>query len=573
MYSLSNRNIKAVIIYILISLFAYSSAEALVKIITEKTLGSIFRHFLPTTIYLFMIVLISLSETKGFSFSNLIPRIPSKQELNLIVKRFIFILLIGITLGLFTIYYLGQWGLLVGPVVVLLFISLFISCSYMMTEKKIFGLITYIVAIPFLFFIQGEWGKMGLEKIIISEVTIPLSAIFLILISICFFIGQYKNEIKGFNNEETNFIKLSILFVFIPVFSIIFSKDSFHSFIYYLMDLLLPFIFFIILMRLVKNAEDIKKLVISLVITVFLYELFALYFMYRGGSILDITIKLYESEIYKGFSYTFIPLMIPFQIAMFNLLKGWKRLSVGVMLVTFIIYLFLSNYRTLIVASIIGIAIFYFFLYRISIAKKIYFSILILLLLIGVILYSENIIEKLSYFRIIETLQMLLSGETLKTISSSRIETWRTALRMLYDSPFLGIGPDMWGQYIWKYSKPIFWFKDVNGIWKNTYAYDPHNLYLLVWVNYGIINILLYLSILFIITVKGLRCIKESSSKLMRNISLASFISLIHWIVMSFFTMRFFNHTILLYALIFWSIIVIIFKMDKINTTLEKEST
>jgi len=566
------KDIKNFTLFVLICLFAYSFAEALTKIIAERTLGSIFRHFLPTTPYLILIVLVSLSEIKEFSFSNLIPSIPSKQEPNLIIKRFIFILLLGLTMGLFTINYLGKWGLLVGPIVVLLFISLFISCFYMMTEKKIFGLITYIVAIPFLFFIQGEWWQMGLQKLRISEIRIPLSAIFLILISICFFIGQYKNEIKEFSNEETNFIKLCLLFIFMPVFSIILSVNTSHSFIYYLLDLLLPFIYFFILLKLIKDMEDIKKLVLALIIAVFLYQFIALYNMYKQGSTLDITIGLYESNIFTGFTYIFIPLMIPFQVAMFNLLKGWKRLSIGLMLVTFIIYLLLSNYRTLIVASVIGITIFYFFLYRISLAKKIFFSISILLLLTIVVLYSENILEKLSYFRIIQSIQRFLSGESILAISSGRAEIWRSALHMIYDYPFFGIGPDMWSQYIWKYSSPIFWFKDASDTLRSTYAYDPHNLYFLIWVNYGILNIILYLSLLFIVTVKGLRCIKESSSKLMRNISLASFISLILWIVMSFFTMRFFNHSILLSAFIFWSIVAIIFKMDKFNTTLERES-
>ncbi len=165
MYSLSHRNIKPVILYILIGLFAYSVAGALLEIMAEGTLGSIFRHFLPTTPYLFLIVLINLYDIIEFSFSSLVPSIPSNVGLKLILKRFILILLLAIPAGVCVLLYLGKGGLVIGPIVVLIFVSLFISCFYMMREEKIIGLILYIVAIPLLFYVQGRLFDVGLELI------------------------------------------------------------------------------------------------------------------------------------------------------------------------------------------------------------------------------------------------------------------------------------------------------------------------------------------------------------------------------------------------------------------------
>ncbi len=571
MYSLSYRNIKPVMLYILIGLFAYSVAGALLGIMAERTLGSIFRHFLPTTPYLFLIVLISLYDIRKFSLSSLIPSGPSNLAFKLILKRFVFILLLAIPVGLFSLHYLAKGGLVIGPIVIVLFLSLFISCFYMMSEEKIIGIIIYIATIPFLFYVQGRLSEIGLSKMLISEITIPLSAIYLTLISICFFIGKYQVRLKEFSYEEKRYIRLCMFFVLMPVFSIIFSKEPGHSLIYYLMDLFLPVIYFFMLMRSIKTIEDIKKLILVLVISAFLYQLHALYFMYRQSSIEAITIQLYGSEIFTGFSYVILPLMIPFQIAMYNLLRGWKRTSIGLMLLMFIIYLFLCNYRTAVGASAIGFIVFYYFLYHGTLTKKIFISISILLLVIISVSYIENITEKLSYFRTIQTIQQLSAGEPIEMISSGRTENWRAASKMIYDHPLVGIGPDMWSQYIRQYSFPIFWYKDYGlGRWAQTYAYDPHNLYALVWVNYGVGNFICYLIILYIAVRRALRNIRESSSSQIRTISIASFISFIMWIIMSFFTMRFFNHSVLLYGLIFWFIIAVIFKLNEFNSPLKE---
>ena len=568
MYSLSHRNIKPVMLYILIGLFAYSVAGALSGIMAERTLGGIFRHFLPTTPYLFLIVLINLYDIREFSFSSLVPHIPANLSCQLILKRFILILLLAVPMGVCVLLYLGKGGLVIGPIVILILVSLFISSFYMMSEEKIIGIIIYIATIPFLFYVQGRLFEIGLKKLLISEITIPLSAIYFTIISICFFLSKYHTEPVNLGYEEKRFFKLCMFFVLMPVFSIILSKDACHSFTYYLMDLFLPVIYFFILMRSIKTTEDIKKLILALIISTFLYQLHALYFMYRQSSAETATIQLYGSEIFTGFSYVIIPLIIPFQIALYNLLRGWKRISIGLMLLIFIIYLFLCNYRTAVGASAIGFIVFYYFLYRSTLAKKILVSISMLLLVIIAVSYIENITEKLSYFRVIQTIQRLSAGEPLEAISSGRVENWRAASAMIYDHPFWGIGPDMWARDIWQYSMPIFWYKDYTGIWRQTYAYDPHNLYLLVWVNYGIVNFICYLFILYFAVKKGLQNIKRCSSSQTQNISVATFISLIIWMVMSFFTMRFFNHSILLYALIFWSIIAVILKLNEFNSNL-----
>ncbi|MGR3303197.1 MAG: O-antigen ligase family protein [Candidatus Scalindua sp.] len=561
------------ILFILICLFAYSVAEALLAVMRERTLGSVFRHGLLATPYLCLIILISMYDIRKFSFSSLVPHVPSGFSPKLFVRRYLMIAFLAVLAGQFSFQYLVHLGLLFVPVLLMIFISLLLSCYYIVTEKKIFGVIIFLAVIPFLYFIQGNLGVMipstspvGFKGLRISEVLIPLSAIYLFTITILFFIGEYQSKVGDVYNKERGFIKLCMVFILMPVFSITFSKDPSHSFVYYLMDLILPFIYFLILMKSLRNLEDLKTLIFALIISVFIYEFFALYFMQKEGTIKDISIGLYTSNIYAGFSSTFIPLILPFQIAMYALYRGWKRALIVLMLVMFIFYLFLSNYRTAILSSAIGLFIFYFLYYRIAFAKKLFLAIVFLLFLVISLIYTEKVTENLSFFRFFQSVQQLSSGQSFEDISSGRVEIWRATLKMVVDHPLLGIGPDMWNHYISQYMAPIFAYKDAYGETRWTYPYDPHNLYLLIWINYGILSFICYFIILCIVAIKGINNIKRSLSHQMRVISIASFISLIQWMLMSCFTMRFYNHSILLYAIIFWTIIAVIFKINEFNS-------
>jgi len=543
----------------------------MLKVLEARSLGSIFRSLLPTTPFLLLIVLINMYDIRRLSFSSFIPDVPSHLSARAILKGFVPILILGILAGFITIHYFieGAGGILITSITTYLFISLLLSCFYILGEEKIYGVMLFIAAIPFLYFVQNRLYEIGLPRFVICKLTIPLSAIYLLITSIFFFMGRYRGIHSKISNDK-KIIKICILFVLMPVFSVIFSADSLHSLLYYSMDILLPFLFFIIVMRSLKDIEDVNKFILVLTVSTFLYEFFALYFMYRGGTIEDVTINVYGSEVYTGHSAILYPLIIPLQLAMYKLFRGWKQWAIMFMIITSLIYLFLSNYRTAVLASFVGLTVFFCFFYRATFAKRFFIIASVLLLITILALRYDIVYEKLGFFRIIETMQKLQSGESIESVSSGRAENYRTALKMIYDHPFLGIGPDMWSRYIHLYSFPIFWYKDYHlARWVQTYAYDPHNLYLLIWINYGVVTFLCYLAILYIAIKKALRNIKESSSNITRYFSIASFISFITWVIMSFFTMRFFSHYTILFALIFWSIIAIIFKLNEFNSTIK----
>ena len=165
---------RKIILYVLITLFAYSISGAIFKIMAEGTLGSIFRHLMSTTPYLLLIIIVSMYDVGRFSFTSLVPSIPANINLNLILKRYSWILLIAVIIGFLSSIRLINLGLLYVPVIIFVIGSLIISCYCMTSEKRLYGIVMLMAAIPFLFFIQREHGRIGFGYLTIRNASYPI---------------------------------------------------------------------------------------------------------------------------------------------------------------------------------------------------------------------------------------------------------------------------------------------------------------------------------------------------------------------------------------------------------------
>lgn len=394
---------KNLILFILICLFAYSFAGALNKVMAERTLGSIFRNFLQTIPWLSLIVLISLYDIRRFPFPSLVFNFSSNVKRELSFGKLLLIIPLVVITGLFVSEYIIHMGLLYGPVIFAVFISLLVSCYYVVTERKILGVIIFLLVQSFLFFIHVNRKEIGFEQLIIYEAHFSLSAIYLFTISMFFFLGKYKSKVSNVGVKERMFIKLCMAFVLIPIFSIILSKDPIYSFIFYLMDMVLPFVYFLILLESIKNIEDIKKVIFYFVISIFLWQVFGLYRQGLIGSIEDITLGLHGSRAtHVGFKVTYISLTLPFAVTLYYLMSGWKKAFMLVLVLFFLVYLMLSNSRSVLVGALGGFIIFFYY-YRINIFKKLYFLVLGLVCMFILIIYWVGFFEILKLHRIFES--------------------------------------------------------------------------------------------------------------------------------------------------------------------------
>jgi len=560
-------DIRKIVLYGLTLLFAYSISGAIFKIMEEGTLGSIFRHLMFTIPYLLLIIIVSMYDGGRFSFASIVPSIPLKINFNLFLKRYSWIVLLAIIIGILSTIRLISLGLLYAPVIIFVIGSLIISCYCVTSEKSLYGIVILLAAIPFLFFIQREHGQIGFEDLRISELTIPLSAIYLIIIFLFFLLANNSTRVMSISKNERYFISLSGVLALASIFPIIFSKNPFHSFVYYFLTLIIPFVYFYILLKSIRSINDVKIFITALIFSIFFYQFFALYYRYQIGGVESITTGLAGMEsmrnIWTGFSATLIPLVITYQIVMYNLNKGWIRTTFGFSLLFMFLSLVLKNNRSSALGILVCLFVFFYY-YRTSTVKKIYFLIAGLFSLVLIGIYWPVVFELLQLHRLVDTFSRLSTGESLDMISSNRIDIWLAAINMIRDFPIFGIGPGMWDAYIPQYSLDPYFYRDVFGLLIKYYSIDPHNLFFLMWLDFGLISFLCFLVILYTISKIGVSTIKESSSTFIRKISIASLASILAFIVMGFFTIRFIGET-LLYSISFWSIIAIILKLNEFN--------
>ncbi|MCX5815334.1 MAG: O-antigen ligase family protein [Proteobacteria bacterium] len=554
-------SLKDVLQFLVVVLIGYLTAKALFNIMAEGTLGSIFRNMMPVFPCLFILLILNAFDIRRASFREISQSVFSIFifDQKLISKRSILLLIPVMIAGIFFTLYSIEFSIINMLSFFALLYVFFLSVRYiLLSEKKFYGVLIYILAIPLLSFIQWENVKYHWLDLIINDIYISYNAIGLVIIFICFLFGNRGSAMLS--RKEKNFIKLCALFVLVPLTYILLSKDPMHSIVYYCMDLLLPFIFFIILMISMKNENDVIKLLFSIVICITIHQLLALYFLFQKEGLASVTGGLYGAE-ESNFSPALCLILIPVHIALMRRLSGWKRNSFFCALIFLIIFLILSNWRTGFFALLFGL-FEYFLFFRANMIKKSYFILSGSFLTILITLIIVEYFYEIAFIhRALQTFVQIASGEGWDTILTQRASIWSAAFNMIADFPFFGIGPDMWSQYIPEYARSSYFYRDILGNLVRYYEHDPHNLYLLVYLNYGMLGFLFYILILYRTFRTGLSSMAKSMSGSERNIAEALIISLSMWAVSGLFTMRFFSNSDILFALLFWSIVAAILKL------------
>ncbi len=553
-------SVKDVVQFLVLIIMGFLTARALSNIMEGATLGSIFRNMLPIFPCLLIILIISTYDIRRISFHGIAHSITPIFKWEQIKGSSLVFIILATLAGIFFAIFLSLFeiGLIHMFTILALLSAFFLAFYFIFAKKSIYGVLLYLSSLPFLAFLQWESMKYQWFDVVVNNINISFNAIGFVVIFICFLFGNRSNVMLS--KKEKNFIKLCALFVFIPLSYILFSRDPMHSIVYYSMDLLLPFIFFIILMISMKTEDDVMKLLFSITICITIHQLFALYFMYQKERLEVVTVGLYGAE-ESNFSPALCLIIIPVHIALMRSLSGWKRISFFCALILLIIFLILSNWRTGFFALLFGL-FEYFLFFRANMIKKSYFilsgSLLTILITLVIVEYFYEIAL---IHRALQTIAQIASGEGWDRILSQRTSIWNAALSMIAAFPFFGIGPDMWHQYIPEYSRTSYFQRDIFRNLVRYYEYDPHNIYMLIYLNYGMLGLLFYILILYKTFRTGLSNMAKSMSGLERNIAEGLIISLSMWAVSGFFTMRFFNHSDILFALLFWSIVAAMLKL------------
>jgi O-antigen ligase len=293
----------------------------------------------------------------------------------------------------------------------------------------------------------------------------------------------------------------------IAVTSSIIGTDPLENLKRFKGELLVPFILFLIVATEFKTLDKIKKLFLAPVIAFFIYTIIVIIESFKWG------LSYYWDEIlrnqvrwlsgYGEMSNTLLPLTF----GTFLLLKEkWRYYLIPVMLIEFLIaaaYRNISSFGGIVLVILLGAFFVQQRNYRIW--MKSFIVIILLVSTVGMYTHRDHplVIEyKTKFYEVTHPHEELKKADGFK----NRMPMWEAALDVIRDRPFLGYG---WGmtkytrivnqeKYLmkWKTSKPEAY--NLYYVSHKDKFVPPHNLFLEIIVQTGIIGLLSFIVFILI---------------------------------------------------------------------------
>lgn len=306
-------------------------------------------------------------------------------------------------------------------------------------------------------------------------------------------------------------IKLSLAFVSylgffilsaISAFSAINSAESLGVLARY--AVVLGFLFLTI--ELIKSKklslEIFTKGVLIFASIASLYAAFQLLKAASDGSFLDGIYSVKGAFSHKNLLSSVLMLSLPFAVIGFVKLKSWQKKGSLVLVFLIIAEIFVLRTRgvwlSTFVAALAASSVFFVIRNKsiegLKFPKKLFFAGLGLALLVFAALFSTKEVQ---------------SSVADQTNLETRIKFWKNSLEMLGDNPVLGVGPGNWKIHFPKYNLEGLDNNVMQGI---THIQRPHNDYLWVLSEGGILSLVLYLGIFIFTFLRIRRNIKEAKT-------------------------------------------------------------
>ncbi|MCH8904026.1 MAG: hypothetical protein IIA45_08950 [Bacteroidetes bacterium] len=363
----------------------------------------------------------------------------------------------------------------------------------MKSKPNIFSIsyLCFFLVLPFIY-----------SKDIIDPVLIPRQVwltvfVFFLVIIICYQI--YKEQLKA----DFTFLRLSL-----PLLLILFAVAIIISFaqsnviaesIYILSKALMCILFFIITTYLIIQnklaLEQIIKSIFAFIIVILLFVIYQ-FFIFKGSiTLIESTIankNLLSSLLFLTFPFIFYSLVMP---------KKWKILSTFLVLSILTLFWIIQT-KAVIAASLVFIGILFsavFLKYQKINTNKRFTRLLLFTATALIILASIITIQYKHYF------PHLLSTNTAHT----RVLLWENTVQMIEENVVFGVGAGNWRIHFPEYGLNKFNKRVQDG----TLVYQrPHNDYLWVFSELGVIGIFIYLSIFIIALYYLFRLLKNNKN-------------------------------------------------------------
>jgi len=560
--AINYEKIRPYVLVLLTALLAFFAGEGLFKVMAERSLGSILRHNITTIAILFILF--------AFYSDGFIPAIFNLKKVDpLSIKQAASLVMFAVVSGI-AIFVYGGFGIIYGGIIFFIALCMGLSVFFIFSEKPFHAFCLFWCMYPFLYFIQTQGGSMGFERLVIfDDLVVPFSSVYILTLFCCAILANLK---KGTLFKDNN-LRFIYWFVLLSIPSIFFSKNPMKSAAYFAFDIIIPIMYFIFALSAVKTQKQIESALQFILFSLLIITLITIYFFMKSryeGGVLD----LYEAEgtiIPFATLATFAAIMFPFS---FLLYKITNKKIYSFLLLAFAMLVVLSNNRnSMLVLLFVTLLLFLFS--KIAVPKKIFIvSVGLVCLLFMLFLSSALDIGVEIRHRLFLTISQLKEGVDINEISSGRVEIWESALRMIKDHPFMGIGAGMWQDNAFLYQSREYMANYPGRGYSFYYSIDAHNFFLDLYLKYGVLPLLLFAYFLFNILKKCSSAYKKETNSNGKRFIIASYISLLVWLVMAMFDYRFYYYDggTVLSGLFFWSIIGISLKSIEIHAT-QKETT
>jgi len=474
--------LRKIIFFMCICFFAFSIGSIFTKGSDDISIGLLLKIVVYSSPFILILALVqffNIKSIRGIHFRWEMPKISPLAYMYIVPLAVLFS---------FVVMFLSSQGFGFTNIAVFLciVISYFISILMFFNNKSIYGVVIFLMTIPILTFFETQFTFVLNRVLLFGNVYISPTLVYLLSIFGVSLI-TVRTDWNIFRKEKTFFILVLLFFIY-PLISCFSSIEWPISFWRTFLEINCPIMFFMLVIKSIRNLDDIKVLLISLVsyFAIFLVVGFYLHHRYSqnflGEEFLrDIFITYHGSlNVLIRCSIILVPMIL--YLSMLDKLKKYRLLFLAIVIM-FISTAFLLQDRT----AIYGFAICFALLgiYGILKAKR---KLLLPFLSITMFIIFAIVFLYISSGFMFQRLQDL-ADKGLLFFDIPRVSAWIGSVKMIRDYPFSGIGAGMWKNYVSMYVSHVYYGGPEIGYYYISY---PHNFYLNLATYWGLPQLIVY---------------------------------------------------------------------------------
>lgn len=545
MGTMDKDKIANIIIFFQIVIMAYFIGK-LIAYSPGLSIGIWIKGLTPVCGIGLLIVVTSSLPRVNFRLSSLlmIPAVQNKKNITQVCSSIAFGLLVGlISVELFQDY----------TVTFILFsaFGLFLMTYFYVFVDTKRSILFFLISNPILT-LADYYLKVGYpayRQMFSSHNAISFYTFLYCLFTIAAMVVQRKQLlIKTFTGKYT------ILFFIVAILASMFSINPLKSIEFTFNEIISHALLYFVVINLIDDVKSLKLVIKSLIAATLLLTFVGIYSLSKVLPQLDRLREITEVGLPLGTSLaalsTAVAMVLPLTIAMTQFEDKTRSLIFYYFaIIAFVATIITSYSRTgfIVVAlsffSTIGIRFFRYY-------KKI---VILFIAIICLLAWSGILNDYLPYnYGGVTKIQDIIYLSTMQY----RIKAWKAGIEIIKDNPLFGIGTGMWEDYIPLYGEKMPVHLD-NGSIGRGYIVDPHNFYIEIAVNMGIIGFLTYIILLRQIFKMQNKAISNNKKNILYFIAKGNSAGLLAFFIWCLVGARFTDGSFIGIGIVFWILVAL----------------